>query len=774
MDRWERISALFDQVRDIPPNECETFLRRECPDDPDLIREVLSLLEHRSDEFLENPDHLADRPDPPAAEIPSTIGPYKILSELGSGGMGVVYLAEQQRPVERKVALKVIQQGMLTKQVMARFDTERQALALMSHPNIARVYDAGTTDSGNPYFVMEYVEGVPITEHCDQHRLGSRERLELFADVCDGLQHAHQKGIIHRDIKAPNLLVTTEDDRAVAKIIDFGISKAVDRRLTEVTAHTELGQVVGTPEYMSPEQAELTGQDIDTRTDIYSLGVLLYVLLVGELPFDSAKLRGASFDELRRMIREDDPPRPSTRFTSLGDRRTAVSLERKADPGSFVRELRGDLDWIVMKALDKDRTRRYATAAEFAADVRRYLNDEPVIARPPGAGYQMAKFVRRHRVGVSAAGLVLVLLILGSVGTTVGMLRAKQAERTATEEAQTSDAVVSYLFDIFENADPEATSLREVTAEEILEAGKTRIEQLADRPLAQARLATEIGRIYRAKGEWNEARLLLERALDIKRETPGVENIDLLRSINQVANLEMEKQNFEKAAPFYEEALTLAQVTLEPESEDLATILRNLGECLRRVKDGDLERSRAYLEQSLAIREAIESPKIAQSVAGLAGVLVKLEDYDGAIPLYERSLEERIKVYPKGHPRIGIGHQFLAETLDKAGKLDEAREHYDRALEIFEARFQPEHNNIRNAVFGIAGLLAANQNFAGAEPLYQRALDIDEANYGTSHRYLTPTLSEYALCLRDLGRLEEAIELEARVEEIQAKRRPAN
>ena len=762
MDRWERISSLFERLRDTPLQNREEFLRRECPDDPGMIADVLSLLEHHSDEFLENPDHLVGVPrDPTTPSTPSQIGPYKILAKLGSGGMGVVYLAEQQRPVERRVALKVIQQGMVTKQVLARFDTERQALALMSHPNIARVYDAGTTDQGSPYFVMEYVEGVPITEHCDRHRLGSRGRLELFADLCEGLQHAHQKGIIHRDIKAPNVLVTIEDERAVAKIIDFGISRLIDRRLTDATAHTELGQIIGTPEYMSPEQAEMTGQDIDTRTDIYSLGVLLYVLLVGEHPFDPTELRRVSFDELRRMIREDEPPRPSTRFMSLGERRLVVSRERKTDPGTFIRELRGDLDWIVMKALDKDRTRRYASAAEFAADIRRYLTDQPVAARPPGAAYQIGKFVRRHRVGVTAAGLMLTLLVLGTVGTTLGMLRAQKAQRTANTEAATSKAVVDYLFEIFGKADPEAGSLGDVTAEEILNAGRIQIDALETQPLVQARLAREIGRIYRANGEWSAARPLLERSLEINRQTTGVEDLDLLQSVNQLANLESVSRNFDRALPLYQEALEIARRALDPDSEPFATILKNLGDGLRRL--GDYETARRHLRRSLAIREANDSPKIAQSVAALAAVLVKLEEYDAAIPLYERSLEERRKSYTEGHLRIGLGHQLLAEALDKAGRLDEARLQYTQALAIFEDKLKPEHQYIRNAAFGLAGILAANEDHSNAEPLYRRALIIDEAKYGADAPQLVPTLGEYAACLRQLGRTDEAIALEARV-----------
>jgi serine/threonine protein kinase len=309
----------------------------------------------------------------PASEgRPECIGPYRLLSKLGEGGMGEVWLAEQQKPVRRKVALKLIKWGMDSKQVIARFESERQALALMDHTNIAKVFDAGATDQGRPYFVMEYVEGVPITAHCDRHRLATRQRLELLMQVCEGVQHAHQKGVIHRDIKPSNVLVRIQGDKAVPKIIDFGVAKATSQRLTEKTLFTEQGVLVGTPEYMSPEQADLTAQDIDTRTDVYSVGVLLYQLLAGALPFESKELRQAGFEEIRRKIREDDPPKPSTRLSTLEDQTSkAAAKSRRTDLSSLKRQLRGDLDWITMKALEKDRTRRYGSPNELAADIGR-------------------------------------------------------------------------------------------------------------------------------------------------------------------------------------------------------------------------------------------------------------------------------------------------------------------------------------------------------------------------------------------------------------------
>ena len=342
---------------------------------------------------------------PADAERPGTIiGPYKLLEQIGEGGFGLVFMAEQQQPVRRKVALKILKPGMDTRQVIARFEAERQALALMDHPNIARVLDAGETGSGRPHFVMELVKGVPITDYCDQSRLTTRERLALFTHVCHAVQHAHHKGIIHRDLKPSNVMVTLHDGVPVVKVIDFGIAKALGQQLTDKTLFTGFAQMVGTPMYMSPEQAQLSGLDIDTRSDIYSLGVLLYELLAGVTPFDRERLRTVGYDEMRRIIREEDPPSPSTRLSTLGQAAVTVSAERQSDPKRLCRLLRGELDWIVMKALEKDRNRRYETANELARDVDRYLKDEPVQACPPSAWYRFRKFTRRHKTLLATDG----------------------------------------------------------------------------------------------------------------------------------------------------------------------------------------------------------------------------------------------------------------------------------------------------------------------------------------------------------------------------------
>jgi WD40 repeat protein/serine/threonine protein kinase len=429
-----RTEALFWSALAITsPAERACYLDQACGGDRQLRGQLDELLAAypRVESFLESPaPDLAATVDPVCvSERPGTvIGPYKLMELIGEGGMGLVFVAEQQQPVRRRVALKVIKPGMDTRQVIARFEAERQALALMDHPNIARVLDGGTTDSGRPYFVMELVKGVPITQFCDDNRLAPRHRLELFVSVCQAVQHAHQKGIIHRDLKPSNVLVASHDGTPVVKIIDFGVAKAIGQQLTEKTVYTQLTQMVGTPLYMSPEQAGQSSLDIDTRTDVYALGVLLYELLTSMTPFDSERLRQAGYDELRRIIREEEPARPSTRISTLGQAATTMSINRQSDPKRLRQLFRGELDWIVMKALEKDRNRRYETASAFAADVQRYLHDEPVLACPPRALYRLRKFARRQRALVMTGSVIAVALLVAVATLAVSSVLVWQAK----------------------------------------------------------------------------------------------------------------------------------------------------------------------------------------------------------------------------------------------------------------------------------------------------------------------------------------------------------
>jgi serine/threonine protein kinase/tetratricopeptide (TPR) repeat protein len=438
--------AIFERALELTTNaDRQAYLDECCAGRADLRDKVEALLRAHADagSFLAEPALDAQQTqhfDPIAERAGTMIGQYKLLEPIGEGGFGVVYMAEQQHPVRRKVALKVIKPGIDTRQVIARFEAERQALALMEHENIAKVLDAGATDSGRPYFVMELVRGVPITEFCDENELPPRERLELFVQVCRAVQHAHNKGIIHRDIKPTNVLVTLNDGVPVPKVIDFGVAKATGQQLTEKTLFTQFAQMVGTPLYMSPEQAEMTSIDVDTRSDVYSLGVLLYELLTGTTPLDKERLKSSPFDEMRRIIREEEPPKPSTRLSTIGKPARIASARGKSDHRHLGQFIRGDLDWIVMKALEKERSRRYETASGLARDIERYLRDEPVEASPPSARYRLQKFVRRNKGPVVATSLIVLSLVAGLIGTTWGLIRAEKqrlvVERQRNELAE--------------------------------------------------------------------------------------------------------------------------------------------------------------------------------------------------------------------------------------------------------------------------------------------------------------------------------------------------
>ena len=639
--------------------------------------------------------------------LDNMIGPYRLRERIGVGGMGEVWSAEQEEPFHRIVALKILKAGMDTKEVVARFEAERQALALMDHPCIAKVYDAGSTPMGRPFFAMELVQGLPITEYCDRHKLTTRERLELFIHLCEGVQHAHQKAVIHRDLKPNNVLITEVDDRPVPKIIDFGVAKATAQPLTERTMFTHLGQLIGTPEYMSPEQAELTGEDIDTRTDVYSLGVILYELLAGALPFESDELRAAGFEGIRRKIREEEPLNPSKRVTTLAETSVSIAQSRHTDPAALSSQLRGDLDWIIMKALDKDRTRRYASALDLAADIERHLTHQPVLASPPSTTYRIKKFIIRHKAGVMAASFVVIALILGITGTTVGLFRAIKAERVAREEAETANRVSQFLEELFAVSDPGEAKGDTITAREILDKGAEKIAvELQGQPLVQARLMVTMGRVYRGLGLYDQSRLLLEEALEIRRNELGEEALEMACS-----------------------------------QEELATLLGSVG---------DYEAARQLFESALATREELlgnDHPEVGLTVSNLGNLYRQLRDFNKAIPLYERALEIREKVLDPDHPDVSNSLNGLAIVLEAMGKYEEALPLYKRALAIREKAFGPDHPQVATSLNNLATLYWLMGNYEAARPLNARALAIQEKVLGTDHPDLTYTLNVYALLL---------------------------
>ena len=737
-----------------------------------------------------------------SGETARVIGPYHLLQKIGEGGMGEVWVAEQHKPIHRRVALKLIKAGMDTKQVIARFESERQALAMMDHPAIAKVFEAGQTDEGHPYFVMEYVQGIPITAHCDQNRLTTQERLELFMQVCEGVQHAHQKAIIHRDLKPSNILVAIQDGKAVPKIIDFGVAKATAQSLTERTMYTELGLLVGTPEYMSPEQAEMSGQNIDTRTDVYSLGAILYELLVGALPFDPKELRRAGYDEIRRKIREEDPPKPSTRLSTMGNASTVQAHNRRMESPSLIRQIRGDLDWITMKTLEKDRTRRYGSPSELAGDIERYLNHLPIIARPPSTLYKSKKFVRRHRVGVGVASTLVILLVAFSVTTAIQARRISRERDRANQEAETSRRVSDFLTGLFRVSNPSEARGNSITAREILDKGADKIaRELQGEPLAQGKLMNTMGSVYDGLGLYDPAVALLEKALDIRTKALGPDHPDVAITLSQLGTavwhrgdfarakalqeqalairekrlgrdstevasslhnlgtLNWSQGNYAEARRLLERALVIRKKTLGPENADVATTLNSLGAIAYR--EGDLKKAGELWEQTLAIREKVldpDHPYIAQALNNLAIVYVYAGEPKRAVPLLERVIRLQEKVLGPKHPDLASGLMNLGDALSKSGNLAGAKPYYARAVAIMEAA-SPDNPELARFLDRLATVARGENDWKGAQGLYERSLALRLKALGPKHVEVAESLGGLADCATHAGRLQEAEKL---------------
>jgi serine/threonine protein kinase/tetratricopeptide (TPR) repeat protein len=783
-ERSDQAKTIFLQaIEEHTPERWPAFLERACAGDTLLRAEVEKLLSAHAEL---GPFHEASRSalpptaDAPLAERPGTaVGPYKLLRQLGEGGFGVVYLAEQTEPVRRRVALKVLKPGMDSKQVLARFEAERQALALMDHPHIAKVLDAGASASGRPYFVMELVQGVSMTEFCDKNRLPPEARLRLFLDVCQALQHAHHKGVIHRDVKPSNVLVAVHGGAPVVKVIDFGIAKALGQRLTERTLFTAQGQMVGTPAYMSPEQAEMSGLDIDTRSDVYSLGVLLYELLTGTTPLEDRRVRDAGYAELQRLIREEDPPRPSTRLSSLGASATLLAGNRGLDARRLVQVLAGDLDWVVMKALEKDRGRRYATPAGFAEDVGRYLRHEPILARPPATLYRVKKFARRNRAAV-LTGLAMAAALLG-VAAVAGWqavvatrakhdaLTAAAAEKTAKELAQAREAETRAALEFVENrvfaaARPKGLPGglgREVTLAQALRAALPFVEKsFADQPLTEARLRLTLGQSFWHLGEAQVAADQCRIARGLYARHLGPDHLDTLRSMNMLANCYLDLGRYADALALKEETLALCKARLGPDHPHTLVSMNNLAVGYYHL--GRHADAVKLHKETLALRQARlgrDHPDTLQSMHNLAADYDALGRQADALNLREEVLALRKARLGPDHPDTLSVMDDLASSYGALGRRGDALKLRRETLALRKASLGPDHPDTLRSMNNLANNYGFLGRHADAVKLHEEVLALRKARLGPDHPSTLMSMYNLAVSYRALGRHADALKL---------------
>jgi serine/threonine protein kinase/Flp pilus assembly protein TadD len=766
--------AIFSAALELKGAERAAYLEAACGGDSALLDQVQALLQahDQAASFMREPAEGVGSKAPLVTNVPPTekpgerIGHYKLLQQIGEGGCGVVYMAEQEEPVRRRVAFKVIKLGMDTKQVIARFEAERQALALMEHPNIARVIDAGATRTGRPYFVMELVRGVKITDFCDNNKLSTQERLRLFIQVCQAIQHAHQKGVIHRDVKPSNILVTVNDGVAVPKVIDFGIAKATQGRLTDQTLFTAFEQFIGTPAYMSPEQAVMTSLDIDTRSDIYSLGVLLYELLTGRTPFDQKELLAAGLDEMRRTIREKEPPRPSTRLsTMLGDALTTAAKCRQTEAPRLVHLVRGDLDWIVMKCLEKERSRRYETANGLARDIERHLNNEPVLARPPNRLYRFQKSIRRNKTAYTAAALVAGVLVLGVIGSSSQAVRARRAERDqlrqrqiAEKKERKSEQVAQLLKDMLRGVEPSMALGRDSSMlKEILDQSAERVgRDLDDFPEVEAELRSTIGGVYQLIGEYEKAETMQRRGLSLARKLFGNENTMVAQIMNDLALslTSLDKQT--EAESLYLEALAMRRRLLGARDPLVAQTLSNLAFLYRR--QGKVSKAEELVREALAIRReryGNENREVAESLHGLGLVLFREGRLDEAEETLQETLAMRRKMFGDLHPTV-------ADTLQDLGLVYAAQNQQEKAEAALRESLAQErkllgetHLETTTTTCMLVLTLLAEGKYEPAEILTRQCLTIREKQMPNDARTYS-TRSLLGACLLGQKRYVEA------------------
>ena len=710
--------------------EREAFLGQVCGDDLRLRAEIDALLKAQSDadNFFKDPLINIGIPEHVITETPGDIiGRYKLLEQIGEGGMAVVYMAEQEEPIRRKVALKIIKLGMDTKSVIARFEAERQALAMMDHPNIAKVLDAGATDTGRPYFVMELVKGASITEFCDANNLSTTERLKLFVCVCQAVQHAHQKGIIHRDIKPSNVMVTLHDGVPVPKVIDFGIVKAIDRRLTEKTLFTRYAQIIGTPTYMSPEQAEMSGLDIDIRTDVYSLGTLLYELLTGSPPFTSEYLLSKSYEEMQRIIREEEPTRPSTKISTLGQALIEIAKYRNTSPETLEKLIRADLDWIVMKTLEKDRNRRYDSVSEFASDIRRYLDNEPVVAGPPSATYRVRKFVQRHQVFVMATAIATVGIIMGLIISALMYLRAERAHREETMARADARTVIDFLTnDLLASVYPEKTKSREVTVRYLLDTASKNLENKFENSLlAEAEIRQTLGLTYQKLGDYKAAEPHLERSLKLYRDQLGPEDPNTLTALNNLGWLYCRQSRYDEAEPLLLKALEKRTHILGEEHPDTLETMSNLGWqyiCQNRFDEG-MQLTSKVLEIGTRILGE-EHPTVLNSMFRLAIGYITLTQYDKAEDLSKKGLKISRRVLGDEHETTLYLMNTLVWSYNDHKRYDTGLPLAIEAFETSQRIFGEGHQITIQAMNNLGSIYAGLNRYDEAAPLLTRSVEL--------------------------------------------------
>jgi eukaryotic-like serine/threonine-protein kinase len=750
-EQWSKLKEIFNDALERGPGERTAYLDSACGADAAMRAEIESLLDaYKSSDGLSRPAWL-DAPREEAEER-KNIGPYQLIRKLGEGGMGQVWLAEQTAPVKRQVALKLVRAGMYDPAMLQRFQAERQSLAIMDHPAIAKVFDAGATPEGQPYFVMEYVPGPPITEYCNSQKVKVRERLELFIQACEGVQHAHQKAIMHRDLKPANILVVEVDGKPTPRIIDFGLAKAATPAGEGQTLFTQAGAFLGTPGYMSPEQADPGVLDVDTRTDVYSLGVVLYVLLTGSLPFETKQKQ--PLDEMLRRLREEDPPRPSTKLTADRATSTGAAAERGTEPKQLLSELRGDLDWITMKAVERDRGRRYGTPSELAADLRRYLNHEPVQARPASVGYRLAKYARRHRAGVAATVVIAALLVAFGVAEAVQL-------RRITRERDRANRITDFMTNMFKVPDPSETRGNAITAREVLDkASKDINTALSGDPELQGDLMAAMANTYFNLGLHQQALQLLEQASGIESRVLGLNNPKTLQVMSLQGLILQRQGHYVESENLLRETWERQSRSLGPENTYTLITLDRLGETLtveRRYAEAEkMQRRVVEIRRRTAARDDDE---LLQAMDELAYTLLRKGSYAEAEKLQREVLETERSTHGEDYPLTLREMDNLSLTLEGEGKYAEDEKLLRHALELHLRVFGPSHPRTLGIMRNLANVLLDENRYADAEKMYRQILDVRRSVSGPESPSVIDTLGLLGVTLADQKRFPEAEKL---------------